>query len=326
MKIAAFEKFESEAVSASAGGRFLVCGTEPYQALRLREALRRRYAALDFEYISFSPEGIAAGDLRRAATEGSLFAAGRLLRMSDADKAPQAVRNELLELAGAGGETALLAEVQDHRSALAGKLEKCCLTFVCWDEPFERDMHRWCRRIAGEEGLSINSETESMLVAWSQGSLARLADAIGRAALFAGGGKLDRRALSPLLSTTAGADAFDLADRALEGDFEGALSACWNLLGAGEEPVGLVALLFRQWLRADEARRMLRGGASMPDVERMAGGRGPAARRICEAAGKGRWGSTSSTAERFAAADASLKTGGDAWTVMAGLVQSLTGR
>jgi DNA polymerase III delta subunit len=292
---------------------------------RLRACARSRFEGLGFEYVSFFGEELSVGDLRRASSEGSLFAAGRLLRVAEAEKAPAAARQELLALAEGSDETAMLVEIADHRSSLATRLEKSCTSFVCWD-PFERDMYKWCDRLAGENGLSITGDASQMLVGYSSGNLSRLADAIERAAIFAAGSRLGRKELSGFLWASAEADAFDLVDSAMSGDWRKALGQCWKLISAGEEPVGLVALLFRQWLRADEARRVIRGGGGQGDLERIAGARGPAVRRLREAASSGTWGEPWAVSESFAEADAALKTGSDPYVVLAGLLRSLTGR
>jgi len=325
LKVAGFERFEKEISAAGPGARFLVGGPEPWQAMRLRALVRDRFEKLGFEYVSYSGDDLSAGDLSRAFSEGSLFASGRLVRIADAEKASQACRRELIGLAGDSCDSALLVEVADQRSALAGRLEKTCLTFVCWD-PFERDMQKWCARLVSESGLSLAPDTGQLFVEYASGSLVRLADAVGRAALYAKGGRLGRREAAGLLWASADADAFSLADSALSGDWRGALGKCWALVSAGEEPVGLLALLFRQWLRAEEAREAIRAGGGEAAVERVAGGRGPAARRLMEAASKGSWGRPWDMAECFASADTALKTGSDPFVTLAGVVRSLTGR
>lgn len=325
MRVSGFERFEQEIAGAGPGSRFLVSGSEPYQAARLRASLRLRLQGLGFEYLSFSGDDLSAGDLRRAGSEGSLFATGRLIRVAEAERSGPAVKQEIVDAAAGADDTAMLVEVTDHRSALAAKLEKTCMTFVCWD-PFEKDMYRWCERLALEHGLSMAPDAQHLLVGYSAGSLSRLADAVERASLFAAGARLGRRELAGLLWAAADTDAFDLVDSALSGNWGKALGDCWKLTSAGEEPVGLVSLLFRQWLRADEARRILRSGAGRAEVEKLAGGKGPAARRLLEAASSGSWGEPWLVSESFAAADTALKTGSDPHVILAGLIRSLTGR
>jgi len=326
LKIPSFEVFEEKLSSAGAGSAFLLCGTEPYQAARIRNAVIARFVeGCRFDRIQLAPDEIRPGDLRRMAGERSLFAPGLLIRIAEADRAPAPVKTEIAEAAESIGENAILVETSDTsiRTGLNARLDKCSLTYICW-EPFDRDMPRWCSRLCRESGMDASRLVQSMLVSWAAGSLERLAEAVERTALFTLGRKPSGDDVAGVLSGGAQAGIFDLADLVQSGDRKAALAAAWSLASSGEEPVGMVAFLFRQWQRSVQARAILASGGSVEAVERSLGLPKSVSQRIVKVLAARPGPDPAEAAEAFAAADKALKTGGDPFVALAELVQSLT--
>ncbi len=326
MRIAGFDGFEAEVSRSAPGASFLICGTEQYQASRLRAAIRRRFEGeLGFEHLSIAVEDLQSGLLARTVSSRSLFAPGRIIRLPDADRASQQLKAEIVEIIGAPREDSILVETSDTslKSGFNARLDQHCVSYVCW-EPFERDFPRWCDRLCREAGLQASGEVRSMLVAYAAGSLSRLAEAVDRCAGYLGGRRPGAAEVASLLSAAADADVFDMSDSVMEGRFERSLADCWRLLAAGEEPVGLLAFLFRQWQRAESARAMLEAGQTAAAVEKATGLPGSAARKLSGAASARRWGSAARAAESFARTDQRLKTGADPYMAMADLLESLT--
>jgi DNA polymerase III delta subunit len=326
LKIPSFEVFEEKLSAAGAGSAFLLCGTEPYQAGRIRSAVITRFVeGCRFDRVQLGPDEVKPGDLRRMAGERSLFAPGLLIRIADADKAPAAVRTEIAEAAESIGENAILVETSETsiRTGLNARLDRCSLTYICW-EPFDRDLPRWCSRLCMESGMDASREVQSMLVSWAAGSLERLAEAVERTALFTLGRKAAREDVAGVLSSGGRAGIFDLADLVQAGDRKAALVTAWSLASEGEEPVGMVAFLFRQWQRSVQARAILASGGSAEAVERSLGLPKSVSQRIVRLLAGSPGPDPAEAAEAFAAADNALKTGGDPYIALAELVQSLT--
>lgn len=326
MRITGFEGFEAEVARSASGASFLVCGTEQYQASRLRAAIRRRYEGeLGFEHLTLAVEDLQPGLLARTVSSRSLFAPGRLVRLPDAERAPQSLKEEIVEVLGSPREDSILVETSDTslKSGFNARLDRHCISYVCW-EPFESDFPRWCDRLCDEAGLEASGEIRSMLVAYASGSLSRLAEAVERCAGYLGGRRPGAADVASLLSAAADADIFDLSDSVMEGRFERSLADCWKLVAAGEEPVGLLAFLFRHWLRAESARAMLESGQTVAAVEKSMGLPRTAARKLSSAASARRWGGAAGTAEAFARADHRIKTGADPYVALADLLESLT--
>lgn len=315
--------------SAGPGSLFLVCGTEQVQISRIREAIRSRFCGLlEYEYATMSGEDAEPGRLTRLLDEPSLFSPGRIVRLSDADRFPAAVRRELTAAASVPGRTdSILVESTDTslRSAFNAGIDKIpgSLSFICWD-PFERDFSRWCDTLAGERGLPLTSGCRSMLISWAGGSLSRLDDAVSRAALFSGGRTMAPAELAGLLTGLADPEVFDLADEIWAGRRGRALSLAWRLIQAGEEPVALLALIQRQWERLETARAVLAAGGGQKDVERELGLTSTSAASLVSSARASSTPPIWKASELLASSDLSLKTGADPFTVFAGLIHSLT--
>lgn len=310
------------------GGCFLLCGTEQLQLSRLRSAARRRYCQdLGFEHVTMSVESTEPGSIARLLGEPSLFSPGRLLRFPEADRMPAAVRRELADAVRQGGLVdAILVESGETslRHQFNASLEPFAATFVCWD-PFERDMPGWCDLLAREKGLRLDSAARRTVLDWAAGSLSRLGDALERASLYASGGSLTAADAAALLAGVADPAVFDLASLVWAGRRGDALGCAWRLLDAGEEPVGILALVQRQWEMLEAARAVVAAGGGRREVEKALGTGQTAAAGLLSALSGGAppaW----RAAEALAGADHALKTGRDAYSVLAGLIYSLTGR
>jgi DNA polymerase-3 subunit delta len=315
--------------SAKAGSVFLVCGTEQFQICRIRAAARVRFCdGLGFEYSTLSADEAETGRISRILGEPSLFAPGRLLRLSEADRMPAATRRELTELAGRGGsQDAILVESTETslRNAFNAGIDRIqgAVSFVCWD-PFERDFARWCDTLCREKGLSLPAGSRSVLISWAAGSLTRLDDTSPRASLFAAGRALEPSDLAGLLTGVADSAVFDLSDEIWAGRPGRALSIAWRLIQAGEEPVALLALIGRQWEKLEAARTIVSSGGGSKDVERELGIPASAASSLITCAKSSKTRPVWVCAELLASSDQSLKTGADPFTVFASLIHSLT--
>ncbi len=326
MRVQGFAAFEKELRGARPGAVFLVCGPEPWQAARLRAAARCRYCeGLGFEYRSVYPDDLSPGDIPRMVSEPSLFSPGRLFRFAEADRLPPRLRKELLESLGSPAGDALLVESGDSsmKSSFNAAVDRIARSFVCW-EPFERDLQGWCDTMAAEEGLSLTPALRSILVSWCGGSLSRLADAVTRASLYASGRRLEPSELAGIVTGVADPGVFDLADEVWAGRTGGALSCAWRLIRAGEEPVALLALLYRQWERFETARRIVSSGGGARDLQRELGLPMQAAGLMAKTAAESGLPPAWISSELFASSDWEMKSGADASTVFAGLIHALT--
>lgn len=334
MRIRTFDGYEREIGKRTGERVFLLAGSEYYQRNRLCGLVVRtltdpgsaRGGPLETRRID-SPS-LKPGDLARMRTEGSLFSTGKLFVVSALDKTPRGVRPEILDAAESPGDNAFLfiTDETSLRTSFLKGVSSLALTFVCYP-PFERDMWAWCRRMAAENGVDLTDAAVQMLVMHSTGDLSRLADSVGRLALYYldPDAPLDEGAVADVIEAGDSTSVFTLLDLLMDGKTGEATRAFWELLERGEDVVGVLSFLYSQWLKLQQVRELVRTkGAGPSEVSRLLGLRGRMLDRLTSAARAGRGGSPEVAAEAFAEADESVKTGGDPYLACARLVAVLT--
>jgi DNA polymerase III delta subunit len=327
LKVKRFEDFEKAASEPSPGRVFLLAGPEPWQSTRLRELIVGSFTrGMGFEHVQLAADDAAEGDIRRRLSEGSLFSEGVVLDVADAASLPKRAKAEMLEAVASPGSNCILCRTEQTRlsSGFLGNLEKASLTYMCW-EPFQRDMHRWNARLASEYGVDLTRDGAQTLEMYSSGVLRRLAEAMERLSLYySGGERVDRDGVLRVLTGRSDHTVFDLADLLYTDQRTGAMDALLSVLRAGEEPVRILAFLWSQWNLVSRARDILSTGGSPGNVSSELGLRYMQLDRVLASAGRMHSKDPVSDAETFASADAALKSGGDSFTVMAGVIFALT--
>jgi len=327
VKVKRFEDFEKAASEPSAGRVFLLAGPEPWQAARLRGlVVDSSTSGMGFEHVQLAAEEVAEGDIRRHLSEGSLFSDGVVLDVADVASLSKRAKAEMLEAAGSPGSNRILCRTVQTRlsSGFLGNLEKASLTYMCW-EPFQRDMQRWNARLASEYGVDLTRDGAQTLEMYASGVLRRMAGAMERLSLFySGGERIDRDGVLRVLTGRSDHTVFDLADLLYTDRRTGAMDALLSVLRSGEEPVGVLAFLWSQWKLVLRARDILNAGGSPGNVSSELGLRYMQLDRVLASAGRMHSKDPVSDAETFASADAALKSGGDSFTVLAGVIFALT--
>ena len=327
MRVRKYEDFEKTISEPSPGSVFLVAGAELYQSRRLSSKIVAGFVdGMAFEHLRLTPDEVTTGSLARHLSENSLFASGRILDLSDVNRLSRKVKDELLSAAESLSGNGILCRTAQTRttSGFLGKLEKIALTFVCW-EPCQRDIHRWSLRLTEEKHVTLSREGFQTLEIYAAGVLERLADAVERLSLFySTETMIDRDGVLEVLTGRAEHTVFELCDQLFSNRRSGAMDAMMSLLRSGEEPVRILAFLFSQWLLVNHARDIINAGGSSRDVSNELGIRYMQLDRIVATAGKASIGDPAHASEAFAQADLSLKSGGDSFTVLAGVIFALT--
>lgn len=328
MKVRNYKEMERLLSASGAGAVMVAAGPDLYQSGRLRDAAVNRYrGVLGFEVLRRDAGELEAGDLKRMLLEGSLFASGHLVLVSQAQKLGRAPLEELLESIekGTGDSAVLLTSSEVPReSSVLRKLERLVPFYICY-EPFEKDIPGWISRISSEEGIGLDREASGLLSQYSGRSLQRLADAVTRLAIYHGrGSTVDGRGVREVLSGKGGADVFQLGDLLFGGGGSDALDCAARLISQGEEPVAVLGYLFGAWQRIVVAAGVLDSGGGKREVTAATGARFPLLDRLMGYAGSLRRSGIPEAAEAFAEADHGLKTGGDVTAVFAGLIFALT--
>jgi DNA polymerase-3 subunit delta len=118
---------------------------------------------------------------------------------------------------------------------------------VKFETPFEGELLQWANQFAKQQGKKLSNDARHMLLANSS-SLFDLLHDIEKAALFSGGS--EEISAQHVAQTGVGAkeeSVFSVMDAVLAGNEREALSGIAALLAQREEPLGLIALLAKQY-------------------------------------------------------------------------------
>lgn len=312
---------------APPGAVMLLAGEELYQRNRLLSAAVGAYAAKGFELVRLDCADMEPGDLGRAFTEGSLFSGSRLIVVLSPMRLARAAKSSLIgHLEELSDNSAVVVTDRTRvKTGTLGKIARLATSYVCYD-PWERDLPGWVSRLASESGVRLTGSAAATLTAHSAGSLSRLASAIRALSLYYldTEDKLDDDRVRRVLAGSGDCDIFDLGDSVMANSRAKALSAVSSLLRSGEEPVAMLSYLFGHWCRVVRARALLASGGGNRNIGRELGVAPFLARKLKAHAAGYSGTPVSVAAEAFASADEALKTGGDPYTVLAGLVLVLT--
>lgn len=328
MRFTSLENFEKVSETENRFSSYLLAGTEYYQRNRLRQHLVDCFSKRSgLELVMFQGNDLVPGELKKTTSEGSLFSTGKLVIISHVDRAGSEVKKEILEFAVKKSNTDIFLTITDKTTIKKGflaKLTDLAATFVCYD-PFERDMQKWCRKLCMEEGLSLTGDVCNLIVDYSAGSLKYLAGSIEKLVLFFGehsAPSIDE--VSRVVSTTSKTDIFILSDALMSGDTGKSLSAFWKMMYSGEDIVGIIAFLFRQWEKLQIVKNHVKAGNNRKVISIKTGLRGLMLDRIISSAERKSESDADEIAEAFARADEGAKTGENPFVVAANLVFVLT--
>ncbi len=318
---------EREVRKASPGAVTLLAGEELYQRNRLLEGAIEAYRASGFELVRLDCAEVGPGDLGRAFTEGSLFSGSSLLLIFGPMALNRSVKASLLEhLSALDGNAAVVVTDRTRiKSGTLGKIAGMGRSYVCYD-PWDRDMPGWISRLASENDVRLDGSGAATLTAHAGGSLGRLASAMQALSLYFSdpGRQLGAEEVREVLAGSADCDIYALGDRIMGDSRPKALEAVRSLLRSGEEPVAMLAYVYSHWSRVMRARALLASRGHKCNIGRELGVAPFLARKLKSHASSYSGTPVYVAAEAFASADESLKTGGDPYAVLAGLVLVLT--
>ncbi len=326
MIVKSFEAMTKKMETASTGETFLVSGEEYYQSNKLLATLRARASSLSLEAVRLMPDDLTEISLSALFSEGSLFSPGKLVIIGDVDKITKSQKTELQKIVTNGFDHVLFCRTAGRKpsNAFVTKLESVGTGFTCW-EPFANQMWKWTRTLAAEEGVTLTRDGSQAAEAISSGKLERLADLILRISLFHGrGSKVDASGVYTAYRGNEETSAFQFCGEVLSGKKAASMQSLSFLLGSGEEPIRLMALLFSQWKQVAAARELLRSGISSQAAAKKLGIPQFRWRSVEEYANIPAYCASSTVLEAFASADHGLKTGADPLASIASVILALT--
>jgi len=239
MLVKDFDKAVELAGGAGPGSVFLVSGEEPFQALRLETVLEARARELGLETARIPGDEVQPGDIRRLASEGSLFSSGRFILVRNTDAIPAKAQPEALEAVSAPGSNHVFLFFTERTSLNTVFLKKlgaaATVSFACW-EPFAGRMWPWTRRLSGELGLKLDRQASETAEALSYGRLLNLWNILERASIRYGSKTVvDHAMIVALSGVLPECSALDMSQEAVAGKSPKALEKLSLLLASGED-------------------------------------------------------------------------------------------
>lgn len=239
---------------------YLVIGESPLLSIEASDAIRVRARAAGFTerevFHIDRPSANAFQGAQHAAEALSLFASRRVLEIRMPGGKPGHGEEALVRILDAAGDDLLVL-------VLVNRLER-----EAWQSDWVRRAEQrgasiglgnvdvsqlpdWLRRRFRAAGLVAEPEAIALLVERTEGNLLAAKQEIEKLRLLAEPGPLDAQALAGVVADSARYTAFDLCDRAFEGDLAAAARTLAGLRAEGEEPLAVLGAM--TW----EIRRLL---------------------------------------------------------------------
>ena len=243
---------------------------EDYWVQRLSEALSRalkkKYG--EVEEIRFDEEDWQLDRLLSELGSYSMFAGHRFLKVPAADKIKKADWEKVA--AALGGETLgftllLICERKDTFKE-ASKSLKGSEAVEC-AKPKVRDVPSIAVQFGKDEGKTLNLSDARILIDLVGPDLLTLQNQIRLLAVFVGEkGSISGEDIHRLFSQSAEQEVFALTRALSEGDSSQAFSSLRRILGQGEPPVRLLALLARHYRLVFKAKLLLKKGKGPSEI------------------------------------------------------------
>lgn len=218
---------------------------------------------------TFSGENAAAEALIRSAQSLPFLALHRLVIVWDAEKfRAEEVKRMLPYFADPNPYTCLVfaALAADPKSPLTKALPRDAV--VDFKPPVGRGVVAWLREHAKGEGIDLSEEAARLLVELAGEDLTLLRNELAKAALFSQGDRkqLDSTDIEAVVGESRARSIWDLL-RALESrEGKRAVAVLDRLIRAGEDPLGLLAMIGRHYRLLWQAKAMLERGMSRQEI------------------------------------------------------------
>jgi DNA polymerase-3 subunit delta len=208
-----------------------------------------------------------------------MMAQRRLVVVRGVDTWPAAELQSLSKyVPGMSPTTVLVMEARklDERMAASKQLH-AAVQHTVFVELQERDLYPWLVRQARQRGLELGRDVPETLVATIGTSLSLLSMAIERIDLFVGPSleaglrpvTLER--MAPIIADGRARTVFELTDQVVAGNVGAAMDSLHRLLLAGDSPVGINAMLARQFRQFHQVSAGRRAGLSGEGLARFVG-------------------------------------------------------
>lgn len=255
-------------------GAYVFYGEEGFKIDDACKSAEKSFAKQNKNYVRkvFYPDSLNFDDIRQSAQGLSLFQESQFILIRSIDQLKANVLDELVAVCSEViSETTMLiltAESLDKRKKANQKLLKDA-SFQVVQFPFAREgeFKVWAKNLAKRRKRTIDFEAQSLLWEFIGPSLFELDLAIEKASLFAGDAKaLTAMHVRAVTVKTRQELVFAFTDAVASGDKRKALQSLHTLYQQGEEAIGIVALVARQFQWMLQMTSLISEGKNLQNV------------------------------------------------------------
>ncbi len=204
----------------------------------------------DFNLHTFYGKDIQLESLINAITSFPVMAERKVVILKEADLLKKDERESLTHYIEKPDDATCLiviADKPDFRLKLFSMLEKHAVT-VQFDKLNESDMPDMIRNLLKEHGKQISDSAAFIMASRLNLSLQELDAEIGKLVSYMGErGTISEEDIETVTGISRQYNVFELCQRIGNKDFAGAVTVLRQLILRGEEPAGMIALIFRQY-------------------------------------------------------------------------------
>jgi DNA polymerase III subunit delta len=138
--------------------------------------------------------------------------------------------------------------------------------------PFSSEMPEWIRRMAGERNKKMSRDAAALLGEYLENDLQRISNELEKIALYAGERNvIEREHVEAVIAAAKEVSVFSLTDCLAGKDRVQALGILQHLLGVGESPLKILAMIARHYRLMARAGEMVHNGIAATEAGKQLG-------------------------------------------------------
>jgi len=267
----AFADFAKNVGAGAIEPLYLFLGPEHY--LR-REAIELLVATVDESFRAFNVDTLSAADhefgqILDLARQLPMMASRRLLVVTHPEAIKEAAQEALEDYLKAPSDRATVvfaADALDQRRKASTALTKAC-TVVRFDPLTEAEAVRWVETRVRDAGCQVDRNAVGALVDLIGSDLTRLSAEVDKLIAHAGAGAIGLAAVQALVVRSREHEVWDLTDAIVARDRRRALRVLTRQLDAGQDPLGMLAMLASTYRKMLIAKELMERRAPAAEVQ-----------------------------------------------------------
>jgi DNA polymerase-3 subunit delta len=262
------EELERELIDGLLRSVYLISGPEHYQCQAAVDMIRSKALSAEsaaFDYSEFSSSDTSMDEIIKTANTFPMVSARRLVLVTEVERLKESEQELLLDsLKSLSLRTTLilLATDLDHRKKFFKTLQEKHCVVEC-QKLKGIALEKWAEAHIRKHGYVISSSAIKRIVDLAGSDLQSLSAELEKLMLYAGNEKsITNNAIDDLVRSSRQHGIFELIDAISRRDRNASLSLLSNLLGMGEHPLVVVAMMARHCRQILIVKECLHNGKS----------------------------------------------------------------